>query len=254
MNKDNATIQHSLKFVSYLCKKIGKKNVLSIILQAESELLQENETLFQHFLDELRLSGLLSFDEQQEYLSDYIKHNSILTPADTRKTLGGDQSPISFENKIFRKNDTSTCSFQKTSSSFHNNLSPNFGHSPNFDYLKKPEKIPHEKHMPPDPSLKKNMSRMTDKNPKSSNLTSKSEENLPSFYSGKQLFDPSPKENLLENYTENERHHHYTFYSPSLKAPKFLKSLSENLFPNNDQEMEDPEVFYDERTESKSFR
>lgn len=246
----------------YICKKIGNRKVISHILTAESEQTCENETLLQHFIDELRFHDLLTVEEQQEYLLDYMKHNSLLTPADTKNKFNStlvDQSPISFENKMLKKTENEhnfsfTDNKKPSVSSQANQL--NLINSPNFMYLQKlramskKESQNNESHIK---EMRKKFSHngeMTiNKNPKSSNLTHKSEDDLPSFYSGK-LMDPSPKENYLDQHLENVK----TDEFHSLKLPKIFKSTSEKFYPHNPVSYEDDcFLLGDERRESYSY-
>lgn len=267
VNKDNLDIQSSIKFMRYICKKIGNRRVISHILTAEAEQMSENETLFQHFIDELRFSGVLTVEEQQEYLIDYMKHNSLLTPADTKNKFAStlvDQSPISFENKLMKKNDN------EYNFSFTDNKKPsvtsqtnaiNLANSPNFVYLQKKRAISKKEFHSNEGNLKENSllrkklshngETSINKNPKSSNLTHKSEEDLPSFYSGK-LMDPSPKENYFEQHLENAKIDDYKFHS--LKLPKIFKSTSEKFYPSKPAFYEDDAFLLgDERRESYSY-
>ena len=262
VNKDNhSKISNNIKFLRYITKKLGIQKVISVILEAENQQNLESETLFQSFLDFLRFEDLLTIEEQQEYLMDYIKHTSILTPTEVKpKFLAAnvDQSPISFENPLLKKMDTDNFSFveqKKVSPTSH----PSFPNSPNFEILKNrqndnkmdlqmkiKEKSFEKIMLTPDDS-------QINKNPKSSNLTHKSDDNLPSYYSGK-LFEASAKDHFIDAQLENEMVGNDCKYN-SLQVP-IKKSWSER-FPKKSscfEERYDDDAIDDERRESQSYQ
>jgi len=251
-----------------MTKKLGIQKIISLILEAELQQSLQNETLFQSFLDLLRSYDYLTVEEQQEYLMDYIKHNSLLTPTELKAkflpSTNNDQSPISFENPLFKKIDTENFSFteqKKVSALSQTNLnsytnSPNFT---NFELLQK--NLNEKKSNPVDLSMKrKEMSyekmalnpidTQINKNPKSSNVSHKSEEIFPSFYSGK-LFEPSAKDHYIDVQLENEKIGNDFKYN-SLNVP-IKKSWSEK-FPKKSSFLEENFDNLDERRESQSYQ
>lgn len=269
LNKDNSIIHTNTQFLRYITKKLGIQPIISLILTAESEKPSQNKTLFQCFVDELRFNDCLSIEEQQEYLMDYLKHESLLTPLKNKGRIIGnignkEQSLVSFENKLIgRQLDTESFSFnrgEKIVINSQNNI--------NLELLKKKqgglndnkEKIglkniekaiilPRASHL---------------KNPKSSDITHKTEE-LPSFYSGR-LFDQSHKENfnefekhkLEEDFMENNLENRLIekeFQFHSLKAVGPIRKCwsEKELKQEEEDEVEEEEEGIGDRKESRSY-
>ena len=251
-----------------MIKKLGIRKIMTLILSAESQQqTAQNETLFQRFLDELRSYDYLTIEEQQEYLMDYIKHGSLLTPGENKgkytSKKNNDQSPALFESKMKKLDSENNFSFTEQKK-IHQNSQTNlnsFSNSPNFEVLKK-----NHLHLKNEENSNSNIltsktekfmiipaDAMLNKNPKASNLTHKSDDILPSFYSGR-LIEPSPKENFIENHMENlnltgDDDHKYS----SLKLQKILKSWSGG-FQKSEKFDDFDDSINDERRESRSFQ